>query len=96
MYSDDDGQDEDAALQEALELSRVPEKPDAAQASKPAEEAPKKDDEKKPTTADVNIDEDFMNDVMNDLGIDMNDDDAANKDKDKGADAKKGEDKDKK
>lgn len=30
MYSDDDGQDEDAALQEALELSRVPEKPDAA------------------------------------------------------------------
>lgn len=28
----------------------------------------------------MNIDEDFMNDVMNDLGIDMNDDDAANKD----------------
>ena len=91
MYSDDDGQDEDAALQEALELSRVPEKPDAAQA-KPAEEATKPEDEKKPTTADVNIDEDFMNDVMNDLGIDMNDDDAANKDGDGG----KKEDKEKK
>lgn len=91
MYSDEDGQDEDAALQEALELSRVPEKPDAAQA-KPAEEASKPEDDKKPTAAEVNIDEDFMNDVMNDLGIDMNDDDAANKE----ADAKKKEEDDKK
>lgn len=83
MYSDGEGQDEDAALQEALELSKMPDKPDAAQAKKPVEAAAKKDEEKKPATEDVNIDEDFMNDVMQDLGIDMNDDDAAKKEKEK-------------
>merc|ERR1712194_113873 len=35
----------------------------------------------KPAAEDVNIDEDFMNDVMNDLGIDLDEDDAAKKDK---------------
>ena len=66
MYSDGDGQDEDAALQEALELSKVPDKP-PADAQKAPEEAPaKKEEEKKPQAAaeEVNIDEDFMNDVM--------------------------------
>jgi len=82
MYSDGEGQDEDAALQEALELSRVPEKPDqAAQVAAGAEEQQKKEQEQQPA-AEVNIDEDFMNDVMNDLGIDMNEGDA-DKDKDK-------------
>ena len=86
MYSDD-GQDEDAALQEALELSRVPDKPDAG-TMKAAEEAPKKEEEKKPTTADVNIDDDFMNDVMKDLGIDGDD---GKKDEDKDKDKKDGD-----
>ena len=86
MYSDAEGQDDDAALQEALELSKMPDKPDAA---KPEAAAAKKEEDKKPATEDVNIDEDFMNDVMNDLGIDMNDDDAAKNDKEKKDEDKK-------
>ena len=65
-----DEADEDKTLQEALALSNPnykPEpaaKPDEAEAAKPANPAPA-------TTADVAIDEAFINDVIGDLGIDV-------------------------
>lgn len=58
MY--DYADDEEKALQEALALSRA--KPETKQI---VEEKPQ------PTTADVDIDENFMKDVIGDLGIDV-------------------------
>ena len=66
MYDEAAAQDEDEkALQEALLLSKMPDKPAEAkpEAPKPAEV--------KPSTADVNLDQDFLNEVINDLGIDV-------------------------
>ena len=66
MYDEAAAQDEDEkALQEALLLSKMPDKPAEVkpEAVKPAEV--------KPTTADVNLDQDFLNEVINDLGIDV-------------------------
>ena len=71
MYDNDDGEDEEKALQEALLLSQQPDKP-AKDAEEKKAEVPAKDPEPKPTTAEVNIDDDFVNEVINDLGIDVN------------------------
>lgn len=88
MYEDVD--EDEKTLQEALALSRVPDK-------KPEEEKkeePKPD--KQPTTEDVAIDQNFLEDVINELGIDVDPtalDDLMKDDKPKDGDDK---DKDKK
>jgi hypothetical protein len=94
MYNDDEGEDEEKALQEALLLSQQPDKPVAADAAK-AED--KKEPEIKPAE-DVNIDDDLMNEVINELGIEGVDANELNKmvDEKKDGDKKDGKDKDKK
>lgn len=82
MY--EDVEDDDQALKEALELSRMPQVPE-----KKAEEEKPKEPEVKPPTVDVNIDDDFMNDVMNDLGIDVDGEDEKKDEKKDGADKDK-------
>ena len=67
MYDEDnnDEDDDEKALQEALALSMVP---DAVAGEQPKPQAPA-EAQKEP---DVDIDANFMNDVIADLGIDMN------------------------
>lgn len=67
MYEDVD--DDEKALQEALALSNQIDPPKAAEEVK--KEVPKPVVQEQPTTADVNIDEDFLKDVIGDLGIDV-------------------------
>jgi len=94
MYNDDEGEDEEKALQEALLLSQQPDKPVAADAAKVED---KKEPEIKPAE-DVNIDDDLMNEVINELGIEGVDANELNKmvDEKKDGDKKDGKDKDKK
>lgn len=71
MYDDDDNDEDDdeKALQEALALSMVPDHiKDAAGGEQPKPQAPA-EVQKEP---DVDIDANFMKDVIGDLGIDMN------------------------
>lgn len=103
MYDDDnndDGDDDEKALQEALALSMVPDAAAAAGGEQPKPQAPA-EVQKEP---DVDIDADFMKDVIGDLGIDMNANDldaimkeatnqAPEKDGDKDADKDKKDDK---
>jgi hypothetical protein len=65
MYSDDAADDEEAALKEALALSMMPDK-DKAEGEKKVENKPAT--EQKP---EVDIDADFMKDVIGDLGIEL-------------------------
>jgi len=66
MYEDDD--EDEQQLKEALALS-MPTEPKKPEEKK--EEPPKPVVKDQPTTADVNIDEDFLKDVIGDLGIDV-------------------------
>jgi len=104
MYDDDnneEGDDDEKALQEALALSMVPDAAAAAGGEQPKPQAAAAEVQKEP---DVDIDADFMKDVIGDLGIDMNANDlddimkeatnqAPEKDADKDADKDKKDDK---
>ena len=74
MYDDDPQDDAERELQEALALSMIPntlpEQPNVPDTTK-LENAPKK--EEAPAEQKVDIDENFMKDVIGDLGLDIND-----------------------
>lgn len=89
MYDEDPQDDDEKALAEALALSVLPQ---GGEESKPEAEKAKEEVQQEPQ---VNIDANFMKDVIGDLGIDMDEaqlDDIVNEAKN----ANKDEEKDKK
>jgi hypothetical protein len=75
MYDDDPNDDAERELQEALALSMVPNSAPEARGepdSTRAANAPKKDAQPVAEEPQVDIDENFMKDVIGDLGIDIN------------------------
>lgn len=94
LYDDDnneDGDDDEKALREALALSMMP---DAAEKEK-APEVPVKPAEEPVEAKDVDIDANFMKDVIGDLGIDIDPNDLDGIMDEAKKDADKQEDKDK-